>query len=30
MALIKSLLIALGLPDERRRYEFFGSAAALD
>lgn len=30
MALVKRLLAALGLPDERRRYEFFGPAEALD
>lgn len=30
MAAIKRLLQALGLPDERRRYEFFGPAEALD
>ncbi|MBU6420130.1 MAG: NO-inducible flavohemoprotein [Proteobacteria bacterium] len=30
MAAIKRFLSALGLPDERRRYEFFGPAEALD
>ena len=30
MAAIKHFLSALGLPDERRRYEFFGPAEALD
>ncbi|WP_298215075.1 NO-inducible flavohemoprotein [Acidocella sp.] len=30
MAAIKKFLGALGLPDERRRYEFFGPAEALD
>ena len=30
MAAIKRFLAALGLPDERRRYEFFGPAEALD
>ncbi|WP_298223072.1 NO-inducible flavohemoprotein [Acidocella sp.] len=30
MIAIKKLLAALGLPDERRRYEFFGPAEALD
>ena len=30
MALIKRLLTAFGLPDERGRYEFFGPAEALD
>lgn len=30
MALVKKLLAAFGIPDERRRYEFFGPASALD
>jgi nitric oxide dioxygenase len=30
MAAIKKFLSELGLPDERRRYEFFGPAEALD
>ncbi len=30
MAAIKRFLLTLGLPDERRRYEFFGPAEALD
>ena len=30
MAAIKRFLAALGLPDERRRYEFFGPAEALN
>ena len=30
MAAIKRFLSALGLPDERRRYEFFGPAEALE
>lgn len=30
MAAIKRFLSALGVPDERRRYEFFGPAEALD